>query len=59
MSTHAIQHAHGERTRELTAAPWVVQCLWLAGGMLLAFLMPFVLADALGLNRGLYYAIYA
>ena len=59
MSTHAIQQAHGWRTREVTAAPWVVQCLWLAGGMLLAFLMPFVLADSLGLNRDLYYAIYA
>jgi hypothetical protein len=59
MTTHAIQHAHEGRMRELAAASWVVQCFWLAGGMLLAFLMPFVLADSLGLNRDLYYAIYA
>jgi hypothetical protein len=59
MSTHAIQHAHEGRMRELTMAPPVVHALWLAGGMLLAFLMPFVLADSLGLNRDLYYAIYA
>jgi hypothetical protein len=59
MTTHAIQHAHEGRIRELTAAPSVVHALWLAGGMLLAFLMPFVLADSLGLNRDLYYAIYA
>ena len=59
MSTHAIQHAQEGRMRELTAAPWVVQCFWLAGGMLLAFLMPFVLTDSLGLNRDLYYVIYA
>jgi hypothetical protein len=58
MSTHAIQHAHGGRTRELISAPPVIHALWLAGGMLLAFLIPFVLADSIGLNRDLYYAIY-
>jgi hypothetical protein len=33
--------------------------LWLIGGMTVAFLVPFVLADQLGLQRDLYYAIYA
>jgi hypothetical protein len=33
--------------------------LWLVGGMVVAFLVPFVLADRLGLQRDLYYAIYA
>jgi hypothetical protein len=32
--------------------------LWLAGGFLLAFLIPFVLADTLEINRDLYYALY-
>jgi hypothetical protein len=32
--------------------------VWLAGGMAVAFLMPFALADQLGLSRDLYYAIY-
>ena len=31
---------------------------WLAGGMAGAFLVPFVVADALGLQRDLYYALY-
>jgi xanthine/uracil permease len=32
--------------------------LWLAGGMVVAFLVPFLLADRLGLERDLYYAVY-
>lgn len=32
--------------------------VWLIGGMAVAFLVPFVLADRLGLQRDLYYAIY-
>ena len=32
---------------------------WLAGGMAVAFLVPFVAADRLGLQRDLYYAVYA
>jgi hypothetical protein len=31
---------------------------WLAGGMAVAFLMPFVVADTFGLQRDLYYALY-
>src|ERR1044071_3504528 len=33
--------------------------MWLIGGMAVAFLIPFVLADQLGLQRDVYYAIYA
>jgi hypothetical protein len=36
-----------------------VHWLWLAGGYALAFLVPFVLADQLGLPRDLYYGLYA
>jgi hypothetical protein len=32
--------------------------IWLAGGMTLAFLVPFVVADQLGIQRDLYYAVY-
>ena len=32
---------------------------WLVGGMAGAFLIPFVLADQLGLQRDLYYGLYA
>lgn len=57
MSTQALPHAH-ERLR-LTARPAAaIHSLWLAGGLLLAFLVPFVLADSLDLPRDLYYALY-
>lgn len=32
---------------------------WLAGGVVFAFLVPFVLADVLDLNRDLFYGVYA
>jgi hypothetical protein len=32
---------------------------WLAGGLALAFLVPFVLADRLGLQQDVYYGVYA
>ena len=31
---------------------------WLGGGMLVAFLVPFVLADRIGLQRDVYYGVY-
>jgi predicted lipid-binding transport protein (Tim44 family) len=31
---------------------------WLAGGMVMAFLVPFVLADQLDLQRDVYYGLY-
>lgn len=35
------------------------QWLWLGGGALFAFLVPFVFADVIGVPRDLYYAIYS
>jgi hypothetical protein len=35
------------------------QWAWLGGGALLAFLVPFLFADLIGLSRDLYYGIYA
>jgi hypothetical protein len=58
MTTHALPHAHQHFSRRLTATPAVVQVLWLAGGLLLAFLIPFVLADTLELDRDVYYGVY-
>jgi hypothetical protein len=43
------------------AAPRVAasrHLVWLIGGMAVAFLVPFVVADRIGLQRDLYYAIY-
>lgn len=55
MSTHALLR----HPRPVSATPAVTHWLWLAGGLLLAFLIPFVLADTLQINRDLYYASYA
>ena len=44
-----VRH-HGEH-----ASQWA----WLGGGALFAFLVPFVLADVIGVSRDLYYAIYS
>jgi hypothetical protein len=57
MSTHALpQVAHRSA---LAAAPAAAQALWLAGGLAFGFLVPFVLADTLELQRDVYYGIYA
>src|SRR6185312_422412 len=32
---------------------------WLCGGMAVAFLVPYVLADRIGLQRDVYYGVYA
>lgn len=45
-----VVRLHGEQANE-----W----LWLAGGALFAFLVPFVFADVIGVTRDLYYAIYS
>jgi hypothetical protein len=42
--------SHGEQTSQ-----WA----WLGGGALLAFLVPFLFADLIGISRDLYYAIYS
>jgi hypothetical protein len=41
---------HGERAN---------QWLWLGGGALFAFLVPFLFADAISVTRDVYYAIYS
>ncbi len=57
MSTHAIRHRDASSARMPAAA--AQQLRWLAGGLALGFLVPFVLADRLDLPRDLYYGIYA
>ena len=39
-------------------APWQRQVTWLVGGAALAFAVPFVFADLVGVERDVYYAIY-
>jgi hypothetical protein len=41
-----------------TRARWKQQIAWLAGGAALAFAVPFVFADLVGVDRDAYYAIY-
>lgn len=54
MSTDAL--GRGEARTELhVSAHWA----WLAAGFVLAFAVPFLLADLLGINRDLYYGLYA
>jgi len=57
MSTHAIgRHVHDRvRVRSGASAHWA----WLGGGFVLAFAVPFVLADALEIGRDLFYGLYA
>jgi hypothetical protein len=57
MSTHAL----GRRTQRRvgvrlgTSAHWA----WLAGGFVVAFAVPFLLADLLEINRDVFYGLYA
>ena len=57
MSTHAFGRvSHAEvRVWHGLSVHWV----WLAGGFVLAFAMPYVLADVLAINRDLFYGLYA
>ena len=57
MATHALPHIH-ERLRP-AVSPAAKQSLWLGGGFALGFLVPFVLADTLHLDRDVYYGLYA
>lgn len=57
MSTHAMGGGRAQATAVRTGIS--VHWLWLAGGYALAFLVPFVLADRIGLGRDLYYGLYA
>ena len=57
MSTHAIKHRDASPARMSAVAAQQVR--WLAGGLALGFLVPFVFADQLNVQRDLYYGIYA
>jgi hypothetical protein len=55
MSTSALSR-HDARTGALRISPhWA----WLGAGFVLAFAVPFLLADVLGIDRDLYYGLYA
>ena len=49
-SSRVARLHHGEQAN---------QWLWLGGGALFAFLVPFLFADVIGVSRDLYYAIYS
>lgn len=57
MTTYAV----GPRIRIAARQPVLARAhvLWLAGGLALAFLVPFVLADRIGLPKDLYYGLYS
>ena len=52
MSTHVYDRHHLATTANQ-------QARWLVGGFALGFLVPFVFADLLGLQRDVYYGVYA
>jgi hypothetical protein len=56
MSTHAFGRPEG-RTRVGVSVS--VHWLWLGGGLVLAFAVPFLLADVLEIDRDLFYGLYA
>ena len=57
MTTHAFHppEAVDVRVRHEVSEHWA----WLAGGLALAFIVPYVLADVIGVNRDLFYGAYA
>ena len=57
MSIHAIEPRAGSPARLPVAARR--QLPWIGAGLAVGFLVPFVFADRLALQRDLYYAIYA
>ena len=56
---HKQAASTSRRPRQARAVSARRHVAWLAGGMAVAFSVPFVLADRLGLQRDLYYAVYA
>jgi hypothetical protein len=53
-------HAYGRTTAEVRVWHGLsLHWAWLAGGLVLAFAVPFLLADVLEMNRDLFYGIYA
>ena len=57
MSTHAA--GPDVRGRPSAAAGLSTHWTWLAGGFVLAFAVPFVFADILGVQRDVFYGLYA
>jgi len=57
MSTHYFGRASHAEVRVWHGLS--VQWAWLGGGFLLAFAVPYVLADVLAINRDLFYGLYA
>jgi hypothetical protein len=56
MSIHAVGRAQAEvRVWHGLSEHWA----WLVGGIVVAFCVPFVFADVLGVSRDLYYGLYA
>jgi hypothetical protein len=57
MSTHAF----GSRAERRVGVRFAISphWWWLAGGLLLAFAVPFLLTDVLNLNRDVFYGLYA
>jgi hypothetical protein len=56
MSTHAFDRRARPRAHERLALS--VHWAWLAGGLAVAFAVPFLLADTLDLNRDVFYGLY-
>lgn len=57
MTTHALGHRAPPLARVWHGIS--VHWAWLAGGFVVAFLVPYVLADVLAMNRDLFYGLYA
>lgn len=56
MSTHAVRRQDARAGLRLRVSPhWS----WLGGALVLAFALPYLLADVLELNRDLFYGVYA
>ncbi len=56
MTTHAVGRADGDvRLRHVLSMHWA----WLGAGLVLAFTLPYLLADVLEINRDLFYGLYA
>src|SRR5688572_7744293 len=58
-ATETRPAVHSRRGRAVPPISARRHVAWLVGGMAVAFLVPFVAADQLGLQRDLYYAVYA
>ena len=56
MTTHAVGRTGGDvRVHHALSVHWA----WFAGGLVVAFAVPYLLADVLEINRDLFYGLYA